>query len=182
VGPVTSSKVTPQHLTASAEVTLSPAAKALWVAWLNENAGIVSTSSGLAAGFYAKLPAHVARFALILHALWNPDDPRGMVSAERMEDAIELGEYFRVHIRRFLELLQTSAPTTFAGLSARIVRILRMVRRESDDGWATRSDLLRCLGNVTAGDLTATLNDLQVAGPLNDGSSRPRPSVRKRGV
>src|SRR5262249_28530086 len=76
-------------------VALSPDARRLFVEWFNDNQALTSAAEGLAAGFYAKLPAHVARLALILHALWNPEDPRPMVSAERMEDAIELGEFFR---------------------------------------------------------------------------------------
>jgi hypothetical protein len=77
-----------------------------------------------------------------------------------MQDAIELGEFFRAHIIRFLTLLQATAPTQLAGLSARIVRILRMVIHETDDGWATRSDLLHRLGNVKTDELTVALDEL----------------------
>ncbi len=85
---------------------------------------LIGKANGLAPGFYSKLPTHVARIKLILHALWNPEDPRTMVSGERMQDAIELGEFFRAHISSFIVLLRSTAPTQFAGLSARIVRIL----------------------------------------------------------
>jgi hypothetical protein len=145
-------------------VNLSAEARALFVAWHDENAALVEAAEGLAEGFYSKLPAHVARLALILHALWHPDDPRVMVSADRMRDATELGEFFRVHIGRFLALLRASAPTGSAGLSARIVRILRATAQEASDGWVSRSDLLRRLGNVQADELTASLLALLTAG------------------
>lgn len=147
-------------------VALSAGARRLFVDWFNDNQELSSNAHGLAAGFYAKLPAHVARIVLILHALWNPEDPRPMVSADRMEDAIELGEFFRAHISRFLALLHTSAPTAHAGLSARIVRTLRILRTDKDttgESWASRSDLLHRLGNVKADDLTAALTALQEA-------------------
>ena len=92
-----------------------------------------------------------------------------MVSGERMQDAIELGEFFRAHISRFLALLQTAAPTQFAGLSVRIVRILRILPTDSGDssgGWVTRSDLLHRLGNVKTDDLTHALNGLHGAGTI----------------
>jgi hypothetical protein len=148
-------------------VALSPEARRCYVEWFNENRSLVARANGLAAGFYSKLPAHVARLALILHALWNPEDPRLMVSGERMQDAIELGEFFRAHISRFLVLLPSTAPTQSAGLSARIVRILRILPMDQGNaggGWVTRSDLLRRLGNVKTDDLTPALVRLQAAG------------------
>jgi hypothetical protein len=150
-------------------VALSAEARRLYVEWFNENQTLVVKAHGLAAGFYSKLPAHVARLALILHALWNPDDPRVMISGERMQDAIEVGEFFRAHISRFLALLQATAPTQFAGLSARIVRILRILpmdRGDVADGWVTRSDLLHGLGNVKTDELTTALDGLHAAGTI----------------
>jgi hypothetical protein len=142
-------------------VNLSTEALESWKAWVDENAGLVKAADGLAEGFYAKLPAHVARFALILHALWNPHDPRPMLNAARMEDAIELGEFFRAHIGRFLALLNASAPASFAGLATRIERILRTA--DSDGGWVARTEIYRRLGNITADELTAALDRLVAA-------------------
>jgi hypothetical protein len=143
---------------------LSSGAKLLWVSWLNENARITAESAGLAAGFYAKLPAHVARFALILHAFWHPSDPRPMLSAERMADAIELGEFFRAHIRRFLLLLQAATPPRIAGTETRILRILRTANGEHE--WIARATLYRRLRNVTPDDLTTALHRLAGAGEI----------------
>jgi hypothetical protein len=151
-------------------VALSPEARRLYVAWFDENQALVARTQGMAAGFYSKLAAHVARFALILHALWNPTDPRVMVSAARMEDAIELGEFFRAHINRFLALLQMTAPGQFAGLSARIVRILRILPAETHnttDNWVTRSELLHRLGNVKTDELTRALDALLATGTVD---------------
>jgi len=116
---------------------------------------------------------------LILHALWNPEDPRQMVSGERMQDAIELGEFFRAHISRFLALLQSTAPTQFAGLSARIIRILRILpedRGSTGDAWVTRSDLLHRLGNIKTDELTTALDGLHAAGTIEH---RTRPTTTK---
>jgi hypothetical protein len=155
-------------------VQLSSEARASFVPWVDENAALVAAAEGLAGGFYAKLPAHVARFALILHALWNPHDPRPMLNAARMEDAIELGEFFRAHIGRFLALLNAAAPASFAGLATRIERILRTA--DSDDGWVARTEIYRRLGNITADELTAALDRLIEAGRIE---RRIAPSTTK---
>jgi hypothetical protein len=147
-------------------VHLSPEAKELWVSWVDENARITTESAGLAAGFYAKLPAHVARFALILHALWLPNDPRPMLSAERMADAIELGEFFRAHIGRFLALLQAATPARTAGTETRIMRILRNANQDGDDSWVPRTTIYRGLRNVTADELTTALDGLVEVGEI----------------
>jgi hypothetical protein len=165
-------------------VELSTEAKRLYVAWFNENAGLVENAEGLAAGFYSKLPAHVARFALILHALWNPNDPRVMVSAERMEDAIELGEFHRAHIGRFLVLLKAAAPSCHAGLHARLMRIMRNANQVQNDCWVSRSDIYRGLRNVMSEDLTTALTELVGGGKLekriDPGTTKPTEYYRIR--
>jgi hypothetical protein len=148
-------------------IHLTREARELWSAWFNENQRLTSEVQGLAAGFFAKLPAHVARFALILHALWNPDDPRPMVSVERMADAIELGEFFRAHIGKFLTLLHAAAPSQSAGLKTRIVRILRIIPDQKEtQGWVARSELYRRLRNIPPADLTTALAALQERGQV----------------
>jgi putative DNA primase/helicase len=159
-------RTTGADLVAGVDVTLTREAKATWVAWVNENATLAAAAEGLAAGFMAKLPAHVARFALILHLLWNPDDPRRLLNAQRMEDAIELGEFCRAHIGRFLALLKSAAPRTSAGVSARVMRILRNANPEIDDGWVTRSVIYRGLRNVTPEHLTTALEELIESGAI----------------
>lgn len=145
-------------------VHLHPDARVAWTAWYDENAALAEAAPSLAGGFYRKLPAHVARFALILHALGNAADPRPTVSAERMADAIEVGEFFRAHVGRLLGLLGSVDPGRSAGLSGRVVRALR--RHGDATGWLARSDLLRALGNVAAPDLDTTLASLLAAGTV----------------
>ena len=127
-------------------VRVHPDALDAFKAWLDENAGLIGDAHGITAGFYSKLPAHVARFALILHALWNPNDPRPMVSAETMDRAIDLGDYFREHIARFLTLLNAAAPSPVAAIEGRIIRQMRKMRNANDaksDGWVSRSTIYR---------------------------------------
>jgi hypothetical protein len=161
-------------------VNLSAGAKATFVAWFDENAALIANADGLAAGFYSKLPAHVARFALILHALWHPDDPRVMLDSARMQDAIELGEFFRAHIGRFLAQLNAATPPGSAGLDARIVRRLGI----SNDAacWVDRAVLYRGLGNVPSEVLTTALDRLEAAGVIErrtiSGTTKPTTQYR----
>lgn len=147
-------------------VELAPEARALWADWYNENAALIDHAPALAGGFYRKLPAHVARLALILHALWSPDDPRPMLSLERMADAIELGEFFRAHIGRLLPLLGAAGDSRPAGLSARIHRILRNAASDDVEGWVSRSAILDGLRNVRTDDLSTALSASLSAGTV----------------
>ena len=74
-------------------VHLSPEARTIYVTWYNGESG---PHRGATVGWWLLRQAadSVARIALILHALWNAEGPRRMLSAERMADAIELGEFF----------------------------------------------------------------------------------------
>ncbi len=83
-----------------------------------------------------------------------------MLNAMRMEDAIELGEFFRAHIGRFLALLNAAAPTGSAGTDTRIERILRTPKEPAAEGWVMRTEIYRRLGNITAEELTAALDRL----------------------
>jgi len=120
----------------------------------------------LAAGFFAKLPAHVARFTLILHALWNADDPRPMVSAETMGHANEVGEFMRAHIGAFLALLHAATPPASAGVQTRIIRIIRIISADTHIEWVSRSAILDGLRNVKPSDLTAALEALEALGQV----------------
>lgn len=145
-------------------VELHPDAREVWASWHRENEAATRRASGLRRGFYAKLPNHVARFALILHALGGAGDPRRMVSAETMGHATALGEFVRTHIERTLPLIGVTASPIPAGLPTRIVRILSEPEHADGDGWVARSELLHSLGNVLAVDLTAALNELRQRG------------------
>lgn len=147
-------------------VHLSPEARTLYIAWYNQNQALIASAPPLAGGFYAKLPSQVARIALILHALWNAEDPRPMLSAERMADAIELGEFFRAHIGRFLALLEASPPVVRAGTETRITRILRKPEVQDPEGWVNRTLILDGLRTISAEALNTIRDEMVAAGTI----------------
>jgi len=109
-------------------------------------AGFVLVASLTLGGFYRKLPSHLARLALILHALWNPTDPTVPLTGETMRRAIDLLDYYRVHIHRSLPLIgqRERLPTADASLAERILYYL--ARADDPDRWLGRSRLLVALG------------------------------------
>ncbi len=125
-------------------------------------------ASPAVAGVYSKLTNQAARLALVLHCLWNPDDPARMVPRERVEDGIALAEYFRAHAHRALRHFGASPAPCFAGLSG---RVLRLLERRAD--WVTRTELHRALGNgVKAAELDDALAALESGGRAKRGTVR----------
>ncbi len=148
-----------EHPRDPAVVTLDAAAKAAWVAWYDNNAAIVATTSGLAAGIAAKLPLQLARLCLILHALTYPDDPDRPVAATTMDQAIRLAEYFRCHANRVLPALGTATGAETERLALRIKRVL------SGGEWVSRSEINNPLGGHTSPHhITAALQHLATMG------------------
>jgi len=164
---------------------LSLDARRLWINWYNENDLLKAETAGLRHGFYSKLPLQVARFALILSAMSNPDDPQRMVSKERMADAIELGEYCRAHFDRTLPLIGDVSPGHAGGTEGRILRVLRIEGKNAPDWWVSRRTILQKLGNVKADDLTAVLVRLAESGTVESRqestSTKPREEWRLTG-
>lgn len=163
-------------------IPMSAEAKALWVSWYNHNHTVlIPAAEGLAAGFYSKLEAYLARFALILHIMrhpvWHQFPVYPVVSEQTMRDAIKLAEFFRAHIHRLLHLLGGQAPATPMTLPAKIVRYLQEVITEGNEGWVTQSAMVRALqgsGDGTA--VTAALEELKAAGAVE---KRVRKSATK---
>ncbi|MGI8486491.1 MAG: DUF3987 domain-containing protein, partial [Thermomicrobiales bacterium] len=123
-----------------------------WRQWFNDNVDHQADAPQNLHGFYQKLPAHVARFALVLHALWEPENPGSPLTENRVADAISLGEFFRLHIHRLLPLLQANLGGSPGGNARRAEtlsqRILRQLRHTTDtEGWINRSELHNRLGN-----------------------------------
>lgn len=146
-------------------VLLSTAAKAMWRDWYDENVGRIKTSTGLRAGVLSKLSIQVARFALILNTLRNLDDPRRMISAEVLTEAIWLGEFCLIHWDRCLPLIGQPVPAMGTSrVDARALRILRDEREQGAEGWVARSRISKRLGNVSPSDLTAALEALRAEG------------------
>lgn len=141
-------------------VVRDPDAGAVWAHWYNENVDRMHAAPISIRGFYQKLPAHVARLALILHLLWHSDHPDQPLSAQTMTYAVTLGEFFRVHIHRQARILGEHAPIPDAKptLEDRIARIL--AEADTPGGWLTRTEIYNRSGRPSRTDLTAALKSL----------------------
>ncbi len=128
------------------DVTLTGSARAIWVEWFNENSDQTVVASLSVGGFYRKMPSHLARLALIIHTLWHPHEPGQPLSADTLFRAIDLVEFYRVHIHRSITLIGEIHPlrTPAVSLGERILRILGGTTEP--DGWLSRSSLLVALG------------------------------------
>ncbi len=141
-------------------ITRDRDAGAVWVHWYNENVERMHAAPACVRGFYQKLPAHVARLALVLHLLWHPDDAGMPLSAATMTHAVTLGEFFRIHIHRQARILGEHAPIPDAKptLEDRIARVLAEV--DTSDGWLTRTEIYNLIGRPTRTELAAALETL----------------------
>ncbi len=148
--------IAPRGLT----VSRTPEAGLVWGAWFNANLDRSLAASILHIGYYQKLPSQVARTALILHALWHPNDPETPISAETMRHATVLGEFYRTHIHRSLAFLgqPRPVPAPRPTLGERILRLLG--EHTENDGWLTRSDLHTALGKPARSDLQEMIDSL----------------------
>lgn len=162
---------------------LHPDARPLWREWYDDNARAQFETRGVLNGYYSKLPNHVARFAMILNAAWSPDNPNVMVSARRMADAIDLGEWVRQNIHAVMPLLGESGAVNGTGIHSRILRVLRTAPEPGDDGWVQRGVILQKLGNVKTDDLDVSLRYLESDGQIEhrrDPSSTTKPAEQWR--
>jgi hypothetical protein len=142
---------------------IQPSTQALvaWVLWYDQNQVRVSRLDGLEAGFAAKLPIHVSRLALILHALNDPTCQVPTLSERTMQCATELGEYFHTQFGLVLPLITRPIQPPEIPLKSRILTIL------SDGQSWNRTDLHRALsGNVRSTALTEALSELAVEGSV----------------
>ena len=159
-------------------VYLDREAKKVWTAWFNSNARIIRAAEGIDRGFASKWPTQVLRMTLLLHLAWanssEDGDHRRMITRARVEDAIELAEWFRAHLHRVLPLLKVLSNPQSGGQDTRVVRRLRKAEGE----WVTRSELLRSLGNVPTDQLTEQLTALASSGLVESQVVRA-PEARK---
>jgi hypothetical protein len=153
-------------------IARTPQAGALWSHWYNDNVDRSAEASPALEGFYAKLPAHVARLALVLHAIWHPGSLASPVSAETLQHAIDLGEFFRIHIHRTLLMLNEtgSPPIAKPNLRQRTLRVL--AETSTDDGWLTRTELRDRLQKPSATELEVVITDLIEGHEIESGSRR----------
>ena len=138
-------------------VHLSAAAKALWVTWYSGNAARIEGAPGLLAGVYSKLSVHLARITLILHCWTHPRNPPDhRVSADTMNAAIDLAEYFRAHAHRVMAEFGVAPVLPHGGLATRCLRVLR----DAGD-WVTGTELNEALGgHVPAAQYENALREL----------------------
>lgn len=151
-------------------------AREVWRDWFGENSRLQGEATGMARGFYAKLSLMVPRIALVLNLLWNPQNPGALVSAERMADACEWGEFIRTHFHAVMPLVNESGAARVGGLESRVLRILRNPELQESDGYVPRRTILQRLGNVKADDLTVALGKLRANGRVE---SLVEPTVTK---
>ncbi len=162
---------------------LHPDARSYWIDWYDDNARAQFETKGVLNGYYSKLPNHVARFALILNAAWNPDNPNVLVSRQRMADAIELGEWIRQNIHAVMPLLGEFGAVRRTGIHSRILRVLRIAPEPDADGWVQRGVILQKLGNVKTDDLEVSLRFLESEGQIEhrrDPSATTKPAEQWR--
>ncbi len=161
-------------------VRLRPDAKRVWIAWYNDNVRIMRESQGIERGFASKWSLHCIRFALVLHAAWSISEGTDIalpVPRERIDDAIELVEWFRVHLHRVLPLLQITGGNGISSTGGQALRVERQLRKAAG-AWVSRSDLLRALGNVPTDQLTEYLTAMKDAGVVESRVTRA-PEARK---
>ncbi len=172
----------PRRIPTASPFTGSPEARVAWAEWFasNEEQQVVASLS--VAGFYHKLPSHLARLALILHALWHPDDLESPLSGETMRHAIDLVEYVRVHIHRSITLVGERQPlrTPDVSVAERIIRILGQT--EESEGWVGRSSLQIALGRPETGRFDTLIDALVKNGFIHTRSvaSGGRPATQYR--
>ena len=144
---------------------LSPDAFDAFENWHNDNVERIN-AGGNGSGFYAKMPAHVARLALVLHCLKHAQPGNCKVSEQTMCDAIELGEFYAHHMRLVRAELGQLVPPREARLTG---RVLRHLRSEAHAGieWNGRSELMNTL-RIDAARLDETVSHLIEQGKIED--------------
>ncbi len=176
-----------RHLRLPGEETivtlLSPEAAPEWKRWFDENQQVVAASRGLAAGWAAKAPVHLARIALVLHLLAHPQDHHRPLDAGTLRDAIQIVEYYRAHLGRVLPAFGGPVPMGSAGLASRILRVLERARPD----WVGRADLaVRLGGHDPAEAVGAALEGLLAVGRVSRrtvaSGGRPREEWRATGA
>lgn len=158
----------------------------IWGEWFNHNIDRSHDVKLPVRGFYHKLPGHVARLALILHALWQPDAPERPIDEETLGHAIALGEFFRTHIHRTIVMLGEFDPIPPPKPTLRH-RILRTLAESTDsEGWVGRSEMQIAVGRPDMAEFDRIVDDLRreqvVEQRIFRGKPTGRPTVQFRAV
>lgn len=161
---------------------LTDEARRTFANWFNQNREIIESSTGVAAGCYAKYPGQLARIALVLHCLNHPGDRGRKIETETIVNAISLIEYLRGHLRKILPTFASVGSEKTAGLLPRIMRVLT----RHDGEWVARVELRKGLGNsVPSEEINTALDVLWTEGKVENRTvptgSRPREESRATG-
>jgi hypothetical protein len=146
--------------------------------WHDDNLDAITNGHGLGRGWAAKAPHHLQRLALLLHAIWNPSTPGGVVAVETMDRAAILVEYFRAHHQRIVSAAGTGviANPRQRPLPERLIGLLR--RKGNDEGWVSASELAVGIRTANKEEIASALNDLAAAGTvesvIHDTATKPR--------
>jgi hypothetical protein len=138
------------------DVKLSSEARRLWIDWYNRIHRQARDEAGIMAGVLAKMPNQIARVALILHAMEDPESAaRTALSETTMRNALALADYFVAHALRVMPAL-TSRDHETGVLAERVMRYLQRAA-----GWVEKRQIFEALGgHVTAATLDGALHDL----------------------
>jgi hypothetical protein len=165
-------------------ITLTTEAHDRWASWYDGHTDQTFVAPLLISGFYRKLPSHLARIALVLHALWNVNDPTIPLDVTTMERAVEVAEYIRRHIHRTAMLLDHWDPIRDP-ITALAERIIQAIAKTPDpDGWIDRTAILAATGRPRTALFSRIVNDLVQTGILETTThrtgNRGRPSTLYR--
>jgi hypothetical protein len=144
---------------------MSPDALDLFRQVCNDNADALDDSSvhDLYLAAFGKFPLHVAKLALVLHCVHDPDAGMAVVPVVRVRDAIALADYYAAHAERAYGALDIAALDRPVALARRILSAI--ARADADR--VNRRDLHTALGgHVASDDLLHTLDDLVERGAL----------------
>ena len=148
-------------------IALDTAATNLWATWYNAHISLYKPDPALLVplSFYRKYPIHLARLALVLHALWHPETPTTPLSATILDRAITLIEYLRIQHHRSLSFINQRHAVMNPG-DAFVGRVLDTLAQAPTNDWTSRARLAYQLHNPPSALLTSALTTLLDAGLL----------------
>ena len=169
--PIVDTLRTLRHGQCSLTVSLAPDTARLWASWHDAQTALTREASLVVGGFYRKYPVHLARLAVILHALWHPDLPDQPLSFDTLDRAITLIEFLRIHLHRTLFFVNERHEVhTPADLLERRIADLLSTRHPQ---WVGHSRLAHDLGRPASAPLNAALQALATRSEMECRTHQP---------
>jgi len=142
IEPIMSVLRTLRGLASGHVIAFEPSANDLWGTWYNAHVNLYKPDPALLVplGFYRKYPTHLARLALVMQALWHPQEPAAPLSATTLDRAITLMEYLRIQHHRSLSFINQRHVVMNPG-DVLVGRVLDMLARAPTGGWVSRARL-----------------------------------------